>query len=121
MAGLILAGIVCQAQESDDENKAFSFLTLTGQERREKDFKLGPGMEVISMKGTNFVVPKGARVFDMGSWLKVEDLGEFLGRKFDEIETRMDELVRQQEQLKQELEEIKESLEEQNKKASVPE
>jgi len=78
-------------------------------------------MEVISLKGTNIVAPKGTRVFDMGSWIKVEDIGEFLGRKFDEIQTRLSQLAQQQEQLREELLEIKESLRERNAKSPTSE
>ncbi|KPK98703.1 MAG: hypothetical protein AMJ95_02865 [Omnitrophica WOR_2 bacterium SM23_72] len=108
-------------QKEDRQDKALDYLTITGKAVREKDFKLGPGMEVISLKGTNIVAPKGTRVFDMGSWIKVEDLGEFLGRRFDEMETRLNQLAQQQEQLRQELQEIKESLKELNEKSSTPE
>ena len=108
-------------QKEDREGKALDYLTITGKKVREKDFKLGPGMEVISLKGTNIVAPKGTRVFDMGSWIKVEDIGEFLGRKFDEIQTRLSQLAQQQEQLREELLEIKESLRERNAKSPTSE
>ncbi|MFH0827172.1 MAG: hypothetical protein V1923_04745 [Candidatus Omnitrophota bacterium] len=87
-------------QRENREGKALNYLTITGKEVREKDFKLGPGMEVISLKGTNIVAPKGTRAFDMGSWIKVEDLGEFLGRRFNEMQTRLNQLAQQQEQLR---------------------
>ncbi len=107
-------------QKQEIEGKTFDYLTITGREVREKDFKLGPGMEVIRIKGTNIVTPKGTRAFDMGSWIKVEDLGEFLGRRFDEIQTRLQQLKEEQEQLGQELKEIRESLEELNQKSLTP-
>lgn len=107
-------------QKKDTEGEAFNYLTITGKEVREKDFKLGPGMEVIRLKGTNIVAPEGTRVFDMGSWIKVEDLGEFLGRRFDEIQAGLQQLKKEQEQLRQELKEIRESLEELNENSLTP-
>lgn len=106
-------------KKQDIEGGTFNFITLTGKEVKEKDFKLGPGMEVISVKGTNVVVPKGTRVEDKGSWIKFEDPGEFLGRRLEEIETRLHQLQVQQEQLIQELKQLKETLEEQKKRNSI--
>jgi hypothetical protein len=115
----------CPAQESVNEAKNetsygssefkrenFNFVTITGQETREKNFKLGAGMEVINIGGVNIVAPKGTKVEDKGSWIKVEDLGEFLGRRFYETENRLEQIEKQQELITKELKQIKKTLDE---------
>jgi hypothetical protein len=95
----------------------FNFIGVTGREVRNPDFKLGPGMEVINIRGTNIVVPKGTKVQDMGSWIKFEDLGEYLGRQFDTIEKRFAQLEAAQGEIKKQLAEIKKTLDDIDKRS----
>jgi hypothetical protein len=117
--------VLCHAQPygSEDKNlapsknknfegRALNYMTITGREVREKDFKLGPGMEVITVRGVNVVAPVGTRVEDKGSWIKIEDLGEFLGRKFSGIETRLRGAEKKQKELSEELEQLKIKMQE---------
>ena len=90
----------------------YNFITVMGQYEQEKDFKLGPGMAVVNVKGLNIVAPKGTRVQDKGSWVEIEDLGQFLGRRFDETEGRLQRLEQQQGLILEELAQIKKSMEE---------
>jgi hypothetical protein len=99
-------------QKKDIEGGTFSYRTITGEEVKEKDFKLGPGMEVITIRGVNVVAPIGTRVEDKGSWIKVEDLGELLGRKFDGIEARLKDAENKQKELSEELGQVKNKLSE---------
>jgi hypothetical protein len=125
MGVFLFAGAPCLAQQTDTKDKnvtayqkkdieggTFSYRTITGEEVKEKDFKLGPGMEVISIRGVNVVAPLGTRVEDKGSWIKVEDLGELLGRKFDGIELRLKDAEKKQKELSEELEQVKKKLSE---------
>ncbi len=114
---LILSQGICYAQGSNGTQQeikggSYNFVTITGEEVKKKDFNLDPGMELISIRGVNVVAPKGTKVVDKGSWIKVEDVGEFLGRRFDEIEDHLENSEKQQDELRQELTKIKNTLDE---------
>lgn len=71
--------------------------------------RLGPGMELVSVDGVKIAVPRGARVYKEGSQVLFEDTGEYMARRFDEIQKQIDHLTREVSFLKQELEDRKES------------
>ena len=129
----VIVTALCNAQEpvdkskndasygvQDDKKGDFNFVTITGEEVRENNFRLGAGMEVTRIRGVNIVAPRGTRVEDKGSWIKVEDLGEFLGRRFDETENRLEQIEEQQGLIAEELQQIKKTLEELYKKSLTP-
>ena len=75
---------------------------------------LSPGMEVKNVGGINVIVPQGTRVHKEGSQIVYEDLGEYLGRRFHELEqlvfVMQKEISRQSAQLealRQDLEALK--------------
>jgi len=78
---------------------------------------VGPGMEVIKIDQVNIIAPKGTRVRKEGSQVVFEDLGEYLGRKFDEIEQRFSQIEASQEELKKQMEEIRQGINELRKES----
>lgn len=70
------------------------------------------GMELIQAGTVRILVPKGARVKREGSLIIVEDLGEYVGRKFLEMEERFAKFEEKEEELRKEIEELKKVLDE---------
>ncbi len=70
------------------------------------NLNLGEGMEVVEMGGTNVLVPKGARVSKEHGMIVYEDTGEFLARRFFELEARLEALEKEQQALKALVEEL---------------
>lgn len=70
------------------------------------------GMELIQAGTVRILVPKGARVKREGSLIIVEDLGEYVGRKFLEMEERFAKFEEKEEERRKEIEELKKALDE---------
>lgn len=100
LAVLLIAGVpvfVC-AQEAGEEQapvnitlgdtEVIDAVDYEGKRIRTSKDKIGPGMEIIQLDEVNIVAPKGTRVRKQGSQILFEDSGEYLGRKFDEIDKR---------------------------------
>ena len=79
---------------------ALDVVTYAGNAEKTKKNKIGQGMEIISMEGLNIVVPKGAKVTKEGNKIFFEDTGEYLARRFDEMEKRFAEIETKQEEIK---------------------
>lgn len=88
----------------------FNFVSFAGREATSSDFKLGPGMEFITVGGVNIVAPQGTKVEDKGSWIKIEDVGEYLGRRFQEIRERLQAIEAAQGEIKQDIEKLKQEV-----------
>ncbi len=56
------------------------------------DEHLGPGMERVTIGGVSISAPKGMRVSKEGSRIKFEDTGEYMARRFDDLENRIAQL-----------------------------
>lgn len=125
---LLVAGVFWQAARAQEgseqpdswmqeQNASFQAITYEGKSTKAQKEKIGPGMEVIQIGEVNIIAPKGTRVKKEGSQVVFEDLGEYLGRRFDEVERRFARIEVQQEELKKELEEIKKTLAEMRKQS----
>jgi hypothetical protein len=97
----------------------FHFINVTEHDAKEPDFELGPGMEVVKIGRANIIVPKGTKVENKGSWIKVEDLGDYLGRSFDAMDNRLKKLEATQEEIVKSLEKLSSSIEELRSQALV--
>jgi len=111
---LIICLPLCHAQEyrnATGSEKDLDILGPDGTKINKAKFELGPGMEIIKVGEINIVAPKGTRVHKVGSHVIFEDIGEYLGRKFDELDKRLEKIELQQGQLKDELGQLKKELE----------
>jgi hypothetical protein len=97
-------------QTQNADATAIDVLTYAGKSERTKKDKIGKGMEIVSMEGLNIVVPKGAKVTKEGNKIFFEDTGEYLARRFDEMEKRFRDIEAKQEEIKKEIKEMKKSV-----------
>jgi flagellar capping protein FliD len=96
-----------------------TILAPLGKKVEQDKIRVGAGMELTQFGGLNIIAPKGTKIYKEGSQILYEDLGEFLGRKFDEIDNRLGQIEKKQEELKSQLEELKKSLEAKNKRGLI--
>lgn len=83
-----------------------NIIGLDGKKIDTKNLRVGPGMEVIEIGETKVVVPKGTKVHKTGSLITFEDTGEYMSRRFEELDTRLKQIEAQQEELRKELQEL---------------
>ncbi|MCG8432056.1 MAG: hypothetical protein MJA29_12905 [Candidatus Omnitrophica bacterium] len=74
------------------------------------DDTVGPGMEVKNVGGVNVIVPRGARVHKEGSKIVFEDMGEYIGRVVDELQSRLERIEQEMDAQREEIEELKRKL-----------
>jgi hypothetical protein len=114
---IVLFSIFCAtislAQEEDTlpTEQNVSIVVPPGDKVDPQKFKVGPGMEITKVKGANIIAPKDTRVYKQGSQIIYEDIGEYLGRRFDELEKRIQAIENEQSKMKEELKKIKQELE----------
>ena len=82
-------------------------------------YSVGGGMELIQVGGTNIVAPQGTRVTKEHGMVVYEDMGEFLGRRFSEIEERLAKVEETQKQLKETLQRLEKAIDEMAKRSLV--
>jgi|GEM_PF-4515973 len=75
--------------------------------QQEKDLETGPGTEVIKVGGVKVLAPKGAKVRQEQGRIIVEDLAEYVGRRFEQMDKRLLELEKKQSELEKKIEELK--------------
>ena len=85
-------------------------VTFAGKSEKTKMDNIGAGMEVVEMQGLNIVVPKGAKIRREANRIYFEDTGEYLARRFDEMEKRFAQIEARQEELKKEIAQLKQSV-----------
>jgi hypothetical protein len=87
--------------------------TMTTQETQsgKTNVNIGPGMEAITRGATTILVPKDMIVTKEKGRITKEDIAAYLGRKFDEIESRFNKIELNQEELKQELQQLSQRVE----------
>lgn len=110
----LINAVFCFAQVYNNETENQTGITIvapSGNKVAEGKFKLGPGMEVIKFGEVNIVAPKGTRVQKEGSQIVYEDIGEYIGRRFYEIEKHLEQIEVKQEGLEIEIGQLKETLE----------
>jgi hypothetical protein len=88
------------------------------QEKAEKE--VPPGMELLEMGAAKVVVPVGTKVRRIGSLIILEDDGEYMSRRFLEMEERIQELEAKEKELKQEIEALKQTLDKIQTRESIP-
>lgn len=84
--------------------------TPSGSMRQANDSAVGPGMEIKDVGGIRVIVPKGARVYKDGSHVVFEDIGEYLARRFEVMETEIAALQENLHRHEQEIARLKEEL-----------
>ncbi len=89
----------------------FSNCSITSAEEINKDdYKNKPGMELVKIGDAKVVVPKGSKVYKEGDVIKVEDIGEYSGRKFQEFEYKLNQTQSKLEEISIELKLLKDSV-----------
>lgn len=99
------------------------FFALLPAEAADKEkIAVGPGMELLEIGTVRVIVPKGTLYEDKGSKVEVEGIGEYVGRRFLEVEAHFSELEAREEVLRAEIEELKQKVEQlQQKEPEVEE
>ncbi|MBN3038526.1 MAG: hypothetical protein JW869_03815 [Candidatus Omnitrophica bacterium] len=87
----------------------FCPLAMAGAD--DEKIKIGPGMELLQIGTVRVIVPKGTKYEDKGSKVEVEGIGEYVGRRFLEMEERFAALEAKEEALKEEVARLKEEIE----------
>lgn len=113
---LILSVVFVYAQEygkeTQDKQNSDTGETAAQETKLDKtNVNIGPGMEAITVDGTSILVPKDMIVTKEKGIITKEDMGAYLGRKFDEIGNRFDKIESNQEELKNELGQLKQRIE----------
>ncbi|MFH1045691.1 MAG: hypothetical protein V1727_01855 [Candidatus Omnitrophota bacterium] len=83
--------------------------------------KIGPGMELLEVGAVRVLVPKGTHFADKGSKVEVESIGEYVGRRFLDVEARLTTMEEKDQSLKVELDSLKKELEALKQKAAASE
>jgi hypothetical protein len=63
------------------------------------------GMELLKVGDANVMVPKGTKMRKQGDLNVIEDIGEYVGRKFLDTEERFEKVEARQERMEQDIEE----------------
>jgi len=84
-----------------------------------KGFTLEPGMKIVSMNGTNIYLPEGTLVKKAHGVIYYEDIGEYLARRFEDIDKRLSQIEVSQQELKSQVQQLKQAVEEVNKRSLV--
>jgi len=90
----------------------FSAALAYGEENKEKEITLRPGMELKKIGGINMIVPEGTEIYEENGQFRVEGVEEYAARRFRKTEERMAELEENQRELKEEIRKLKEGVEE---------
>lgn len=114
---LIISLVFVYAEESGGETQNKQSLDAQaiasqGAQSGKNSVEIGPGMEAITISGASILVPKDMIVTQKKGRVKKEDIGAYMGRKFDEIDKRFSSIESKQGELKAGIEEIKKELEE---------
>jgi hypothetical protein len=118
IAFLVLPALSAQGQMYSDSSNSY--------ERNNNTNAVVPeGMEAVRIKGINLLVPKGTKIDLNGAGvLIIEDISQYMGRKFEEIESRLkkaedisQDMGRKFEETDMRLKKIEKKLEEQAKKS----
>jgi septal ring factor EnvC (AmiA/AmiB activator) len=75
-----------------------------------KGLQIKPGMEIVKMGDAEVVVPKGATVTKQDGMIVVEDIAQYVGRRFELVEGRLSKLDTRQEGLRKEVKQLREDL-----------
>ncbi len=99
---LVFIFVLCASFIHAQENKDYTI--------EEEGIRLGPGMERKRVGGINLRVPKGAEVYQDGPNVIMEELEEYIARKFKEMEDRIGKIEKNQEELNKEIKRLKEII-----------
>ena len=109
---LFLAFAVCAYAQETQNNSSFDEQELTTMQTTpgKGNVSVGPGMKVIKSGGLNIVAPSDIKMQKKDGKIITEDLGSYMGRKFEAIEKRLDTIEEKQEELKNELGVLKQRI-----------
>jgi len=109
---LFLAFAVCAYAQETQNNSSFDEQELTTMQTTpgKGNVSVGPGMKVIKSGGLNIVAPSDIKMQKKDGKIITEDLGSYMGRKFEAIEKRLDTIEEKQEELKNELGALKQRI-----------
>lgn len=94
--------VLAAAQDNDSRTSMTTQEATSGK----SNVNVGPGMQAITIEGTSILVPKDMVVTKGKGQIIKEDIGAYLGRKFEEIGNRFDRIKAGQEEFKKELDEL---------------
>ena len=72
--------------------------------------QLKPGMEIVKVGDAEVAVPKGATVTKQDGMIVIEDIAQYVGRRFESVEDRLNKLDGELEALRGEVRQISEDL-----------
>lgn len=75
-----------------------------------KGLSLKPGMEIVKVGDAEVVVPKGSTVTKQDGMVVIEDISQYVGRRFESVDGRLGDLDTEQEALRDEIRQIREDL-----------
>ncbi|MBN1912872.1 MAG: hypothetical protein JW788_00575 [Candidatus Omnitrophica bacterium] len=75
----------------------------------------GPGMEIVDLNGMKIIAPKGAKIRREANRIFFEDTGEYLARRFDEMEKRFALTDEKIEELRKEIIQLRKDIEDSRK------
>lgn len=84
--------------------------SIMAQEKKEE--KLPPGMEMKQIGSTKFVVPQGTQFHKKADFIIVESAGEYVGRKFLDVEERLTKIETKLKELSEKIEQLDKVLSE---------
>jgi len=108
---LILIICVSYVYAQDKQDSDTGEMATQETDSGKTNVNIGPGMQAITVDGTSILVPKDMIVTKEKGIITKEDIGAYLGRKFDEIGNRFDKIESSQEELKNEVEQLKQRVE----------
>lgn len=97
----------------------FVFLVISVGAEEEKKEEAAPGMEIIQIRGSSFMVPKGALVSKKGDLVVIESGNEYVARRISEMEDRLVKIETKQQEFTQQIEQVNKVLSEIQQKGNA--
>jgi hypothetical protein len=81
------------------------------QNTNRTSMNVGPGMQVVKHGNISVIVPKGASVRQEGGQLMIEDIGDYTGRRFEEMDQRLAVMEETQAELREKIDQLAQAIE----------
>ena len=78
-----------------------------GESAKTEKITVRPGMELKRVGGINLVIPEGAKVYQEGSHLAMEEPEEYAARRFKEMDARITAIENRQKEMTCEIDKLK--------------
>ena len=96
----------------------FSVALVTAQGEEKKD-EVPPGMEIMVIGGSRFLVPKDVKSSKRGDLIVIEPAHDYVARKIAEMEERLAKIETKEEEIDQKIEQISQILSDMQRKIAV--